>query len=127
MEPLIAPSNYWLFGFIPTILFSLLIPVTGVALFTYIMAKRAAPLVKAAPDFRFGQIPERIVNLVKIWLGQWRQPRYMLAGVLHIIIFFGFLILSIRSTSLVVIGVSKDFVLPGFSGVLGSIYNVLKD
>jgi len=70
MEPLIAPSNYWLFGFIPSIIFSLLIPVTGVALFAYIMAKRLAPLVKAAPDFRFDQIPDRIVNLVKIWLGQ---------------------------------------------------------
>jgi hypothetical protein len=28
--------------------------------------------------------------VVKIWLGQYRQPRYMLAGVVHIIIFAGF-------------------------------------
>ena len=36
--------------------------------------------------------------MLKIWLAQWRQPRYMLAGVLHIVVFFGFLILAARST-----------------------------
>jgi len=51
----------------------------------------------------------------------------MLAGVLHIVVFIGFLILSIRSTSLVIIGISEHFVLPGFDGALGNIYNVLKD
>ncbi|HBN27001.1 MAG TPA: electron transfer flavoprotein [Desulfobacteraceae bacterium] len=121
------PSQYFILGFFPTILFSFLIPVAGVALFTFIIAKRLAPLVKAAPDNRFDNIPQRIFNLLKIWLIQYRQPRYMLAGVLHIIIFVGFLILSIRSTSLVVIGLSSDFVLPGFSGTMGFIYNLLKD
>ena len=127
MTPLIAPSQYFVFGILPTIIFSLLIPVAGVALFTFIIAKRLAPLVKAAPDNRFDNIPQRIFNLVKIWLLQYRQPRYMLAGVLHIIIFAGFLVLSIRSTSLVVIGLSSDFVLPGFSGLIGTLYNFLKD
>ncbi len=127
MTPLIPPSQYFILGFFPTILFSFLIPVAGVALFTFIIAKRLAPLVKAAPDNRFDNIPQRIFNLLKIWLIQYRQPRYMLAGVLHIIIFVGFLILSVRSTSLVVIGLSSDFVLPGFSGTMGFIYNLLKD
>jgi len=127
IPPLIPPSQYFILGFFPTILFSFLIPVAGVALFTFIIAKRLAPLVKAAPDNRFDNIPQRIFNLLKIWLIQYRQPRYMLAGVLHIIIFVGFLILSIRSTSLVVIGLSSDFVLPGFSGTMGFIYNLLKD
>ena len=127
MEPLLAPSNYWLFGFFPTIIFSLLIPVAGIALFTYIIAKRLAPLVRAAPDERLDNIPLRIFSVLKIWLGQYRQPRYMLAGVLHIIIFFGFLVLSIRSTSLVIIGLDKEFVLPGFSGNIGAVYNFLKD
>ncbi|RPJ82427.1 MAG: electron transfer flavoprotein, partial [Deltaproteobacteria bacterium] len=76
---LIAPSNFTFLG-IPTILFSLVIPVVGVGLFAYIMAKRLAPLVKAAPDDRFNDIPVRIFNVAKIWLAQWRQPRYMTAG-----------------------------------------------
>jgi len=123
---LIAPSNFTFLG-IPTILFSLVIPVVGVGLFAYIMARRLAPLVKAAPDDRFNDIPIRIINVAKIWLAQWRQPRYMTAGVLHILIFFGFLSLGIRSTSLVVIGLKEGFVLPGMDGVIGHIYNILKD
>jgi hypothetical protein len=56
---LIAPAKY-IFLFIPTVVFSILIPLLGVALFTYIMAIRMAPLVKAAPDNRFDRIPQRI-------------------------------------------------------------------
>ena len=123
---LIAPANY-IFLFIPTVIFSILIPALGVAVFTYIMALRTAPLVKAAPDLRFDRIPQRLANVFKIWLGQYRQPRYKQAGVVHIIIFAGFLILSIRSCSLVIIGIDPDFVMPGFGGFVGDIYNFLKD
>jgi heterodisulfide reductase subunit C len=123
---LIAPAKYF-FLFIPTVVFSILIPLAGVVVFTYIMAIRMAPLVKAAPDSRFDRLPQRVYSVLKIWLAQYRQPRYMLAGVVHIVIFAGFLILSIRSCSLVVIGVFPNFVMPGFDGVVGHIYNFLKD
>lgn len=127
METLIVgPADFTLFG-IPTIILSFLIPVVGVGCFSYIIAKRLAPLVKAAPDNRFNRLPERIFQLIKIWLLQWRQPRYMKAGVIHILIFIGFLVLSIRSTELVVVGLSNDFVMPGFGGALGKIYNFFKD
>ncbi len=127
MEPvLIAPANYSFLG-IPTLLFSFLIPIAGMALFTYIMAIRIAPLVLAAPDFRFNRFGERIVKVLRIWLLQWRQPRYKTAGIVHIMIFAGFLVLSIRSTSLVIIGISEGFVLPGLGGPLGVVYNLFKD
>ena len=83
---LIAPANYSFLG-IPTIFFSFLIPIAGVALFAYIMAIRIAPLVLAAPDLRFNRFGERIVKVVRIWLLQWRQPRYKTAGIIHIMIF----------------------------------------
>lgn len=70
---------------------------------------------------------DRLKNLFFIWLGQIRQPRYMTAGLLHIVIFAGFLVLSIRSVSLVIIGIDHDFVFPGLGGVLGDIYNFFKD
>ncbi|WP_319409460.1 (Fe-S)-binding protein [uncultured Desulfosarcina sp.] len=73
------------------------------------------------------RIPQRILNVLKIWLAQYRQPRYLMAGVVHIMIFAGFLILSIRSSSLVVMGISDSFVMPGFGGLLGDIYSILKD
>jgi len=90
---LISPANVSFFG-IPAFIFSVLIPVIGVGIFIFIMNKRIAPLLKASPDFRFDRTPERTINLIKLWLIQYRQPRYMLAGVLHIMIFAGFIILS---------------------------------
>ena len=127
MQTVLIPPAQATFLGIPTMIFSLLIPVVGVAVFTYIMAKRLAPLVKSQADPRFDRIPERIVKLLKIGFGQYRQPRYVMGGVLHILIFAGFIILSIRSISLVIIGLDPDFVVPGFGGRMGLVYNVVKD
>ncbi len=127
MEPvLIAPAKATLLG-IPGMFFALVIPIVGVCLFTYIIVQRSKPMVLAAPDERFNNIGSRLINVFKIWLGQYRQPRYKTAGVLHIMIFAGFMILSIRSLSLVVIGISEGFVFPGLGGSLGVVYNLLKD
>ena len=123
---LISPAAASFFG-IPTAFFAILIPIVGTALFSYMIIRRVAPLLKAAPDDRFCCIPQRIGKILKIWLAQWRQPRYMLAGVLHIFLFAGFIILGARSIQLVILGFSENFVLPGFSGLFGQIYKVLKD
>ena len=85
------------------------------------------PLVRAAPDNRFDRVFARIRQVVVLWLGQYRQPRYMAAGVIHIVIFAGFIILSVRSVSLVMTGFADDFVMPGFGGFTGAAYNFLKD
>jgi Fe-S oxidoreductase len=123
---LTSPAAASIFG-IPTAVFAILIPVVGTALFAYIIIRRMRPLFKAAPDDRFCCIGQRIGLIIKIWLAQWRHPRYMLAGVLHIFIFAGFIILGARSTQLVILGFYENFVLPGFSGALGQIYSVIKD
>ena len=127
MSSIVGPASYQLFGFFPMVILSFLLPIVGIGLFAYIMARRTAPLVRAAPDNRFDNILLRIKNIIVVWLGQIRQPRYMLAGVLHIVIFAGFLVLSIRSTTLVIIGIQDGFSLPGFDGILGAIYNFIKD
>jgi Fe-S oxidoreductase len=116
-----AQAYYW---WIPgRILFSV-IPVAGIACFLYIVAHRVAPLLRAAPDPRHDHIAFRVAQVLKFWLGQWKQPRYLLAGVLHIVLFAGFLILSVRSISLVMLGISDSFVVPGSAGHL---YNFVKD
>jgi Fe-S oxidoreductase len=123
---LISPASADLFG-IPARVFFILIPLLGIGAFAFIMFKRLQPMLDAAPDERFNRIPERIAAVLKIWLAQWRQPRYRLAGVLHILIFAGFLILGARSLQLVILGFVDGFVLPGFDGPLGPAYNLLKD
>ncbi len=108
------------------ILFSL-IDVLGVALFSYIVARRLVPLLHAQRDFRFDQPWLRLERVLQFWLGQWKQPRYFLAGVLHIFIFAGFLVLLVHSFSLLLVGVFGRFVMPGFSGRAGDVYSMLTD
>ena len=127
MQPaLISPASSSFLG-IPANIIYILIPLAGVGIFAYILFKRIAPLLKAAPDDRFNRFADRIGSVLKIWLAQWRHPRYMLAGVVHIFLFAGFLILGARSTQLVFIGFVDGFTLPGFGGGFGDFYNILKD
>ena len=127
MQPaLISPASNSILG-IPANIIYILIPLVGVGAFAYILFKRLVPLFKAAPDDRFNRLADRIGSVLKIWLAQWRHPRYMLAGVVHIFLFAGFLILGARSTQLVFIGFMDGFTLPGFGGGFGDFYNVLKD
>jgi len=57
---------------------------------------------------------------------QQRHPRYLAAGVLHILLFAGFLILGLRSLEMMFIGIFPDFSMPGLNGVLGSLYGVVR-
>ncbi len=112
---------------VPARLLFLLIPLAGLACFTWMMVRRVAPLLRAAPDPRFDHLWERTTLVLKVWLAQWRHPRYMLAGVLHIVLFLGFLVLGLRSFQLVFLGFMETFTLPGFGGALGVAYSVAKD
>ncbi|WP_306590826.1 (Fe-S)-binding protein [Geothrix sp. 21YS21S-4] len=117
-----SPASAVLAG-VPARLLFLLIPLAGLACFGWMIARRVAPLLKAAPDPRFGDLPKRAVLVLKLWLAQSRQPRYLVAGVLHIVLFFGFLVLALRSFQLVFLGFMETFDLPG----LGAVYTVCKD
>ncbi|UCD33332.1 MAG: (Fe-S)-binding protein [Desulfobacterales bacterium] len=127
MEPvLISPAKAIVFD-MPAVIFSFLIPLTGVGIFTYIIALRLKPLVKAQPDPRMDDRIHRFFNMCKFAIGQYRQPRYLLAGIIHITLFAGFVILSLRSITLVLIGISDGYVVPGMSGAAGHIYHGLKE
>jgi Fe-S oxidoreductase len=66
-------------------------------------------------------------RVLKFWLGQWKQPRYRTAGILHIFIFAGFIVLAIRAFSVLIVGVSENFVMPGLSGRAGPVYDIITD
>jgi Fe-S oxidoreductase len=105
----------------------LLIHVLGIACFFYIVAQRLVPLVRGERDFRFDQPWIRLGRVLKFWLGQWKQPRYRASGTLHILIFAGFLVLAIRAFSVLIVGVSENFVMPGLSGRPGYFYDIITD
>jgi Fe-S oxidoreductase len=69
----------------------------------------------------------RLAKVGKFWLGQWKHPRYKTAGVLHIVIFAGFILLATRAFTVLIVGVSQNFVMPGLSGEAGQVYNIITD
>jgi len=105
----------------------LLIHLLGVACFFYIVAMRLVPLIRGQRDFRFDQPFVRLGRVLKFWLGQWKHPRYRTAGTIHIFIFAGFIVLAMRAFSVLIVGVSQNFVMPGLSGRAGPIYDIITD
>ena len=92
------------------------IHVAGVTAFLYIAVKRVQPLLRAQRDARLDQPWSRLARVGKYWLGQWRHPRYRGAGVLHVLIFAGFILLAGRAFALLAKTVSPGFVMPLLSG-----------
>jgi len=117
-----ARATFWLVQ--GRVLF-LILHVLGVACFGFIVAKRLVPLLRAERDPRFDQPLRRLGNVAKYWLGQWRHPRYRFAGILHIVIFAGFLILISRAISVLISGVSYS--VPALPGTAGHVYGVIGD
>jgi Fe-S oxidoreductase len=116
----IAGATYWLIS--GSALF-LVLHLLGLACFAYIAARRLAPLRSAQRDFRFDRPLARLGTVLRFWLGQWRHPRYRFAGVLHVLIFAGFVILASRAFSLLALGISDRFAVTE----AGSLYGVVRN
>ncbi len=122
MTPPFSPATATLGG-LPLWPLFVLIPLAGIATFAWTLRRRLEPLFRAAPDPRLDKVPARILLVLRLWLAQGRHPRYLLAGVLHIVLFAGFLVLGARSLQMVFLGFVEGFSLPG----LGPAYAVAKD
>ena len=116
-----AQAAYW--GVSDETLFAI-VQLLGLACFAYIVARRLKPLLRAAPDSRSDRLAARFATLLKFWFGQWKHPRYRVAGTLHLLIFAGFLILATRAFYLLLFGLSDDF-MP--SGTIGGLYDIVAD
>ena len=119
-----AQTTYWLLsGQTLFITLNLL----GLACFAYIVTRRLMPLLRSQRDFRFDRPFLRLEKVLQFWLGQWKHPRYRIAGTIHILIFAGFILLATRAFSLLILGMSENFALPDSSVGIGHIYEVIAD
>ena len=50
---------------------------------------------------------------LQFWLGQWKHPRFRFAGIIHILIFTGFIILISRAGALLLLGITDKFATSG--------------
>jgi Fe-S oxidoreductase len=116
---LIAPAKATVLG-IPTVIFSVLIPLVGTAILLFIIYRRLRPLLNAAPAPRPDRLKERIPNT--FLYPHHRMPRYLFASIIHITILSGFIIIALRWVALIVLGVIEGFEIPGFGGFLVNTY-----
>lgn len=112
---------------VPGYLLTLFILLAGLALFLYIIYRRFQLLRSANSDIRFDSLWQRFSDLVIYGILQWRQPRYLWIGILHLMIFWGFVVLALRTITLYGLGITAGFTLPFMGGSLGEIYQLFKD
>jgi len=115
----IAEALFWLIRGRDLFLFLHLL---GLLCFAYIAVRRLMPILRAQRDFRFDRPLQRLGRVFQFWLAQWRHPRYRFAGVIHILIFTGFLILASRAFAVLAMGVSDRF-----AGASAGLYATIQD
>jgi Fe-S oxidoreductase len=102
--------------------------------FFWSISKRFRLMALGKPAMQWDNIVDRTVGTLKFAVGQARMPRYPFEGWLHIIIFFGFLVLLLRSIILWGRGAyDPEFNLAFLFGpihemnLLGQLYTLAKD
>lgn len=108
------------------IVMSLLL-VVAMSTFASLMVPRMRILLAQRKENLFDRIPERVAGTLKFAIGQWRMPREPVAGLAHIFIFSGFLIVSLATVTHFVHAFVPGWKPPGLGGRGGDIYTLVKD
>ena len=108
-----------------------LLLVVTLGAFAWSARRRWLLLRVGVADLQFDRLGERVGRTLRFAIGQARMPRYKAAGVAHVLIFAGFLVLLLRSLILFGRGYSDD---PAFGywifdggTFLGQLYSLIKD
>ena len=111
----------------PGYVFAWAIFIAGLSLFSYIIYKRSLLIRSGEADPRLASIRRRLSDLFTYGIIQKRQPRYLWAGVIHIMIFWGFVVLGLRSIDLVTQGLNIPIFHPLMQTAFGLFYDSVKD
>ncbi|MFN2384691.1 MAG: (Fe-S)-binding protein [Thermoanaerobaculia bacterium] len=122
MPPL--PTERAIAGLPGRLLFGLLVLLATLA-FVYSMGRRVRVLFAAAPENRFDRVLRRIGKTLLYAFAQKRMFRDLYAGTFHILLFAGFVVLTVRTIALVVEGLVPGVVL--LPGTAGDLYTLAKD
>jgi len=118
------PTERAIFG-IPGAWFFGLLVVLAIGAFVYSMSRRVRVLLATAPENRFDRIGTRIRKTIEYAFLQKRMFRDLYAGVFHIFLFTGFIVLLVRTVALVVEGLVPGFLL--LPGRAGDVYTLGRD
>jgi Fe-S oxidoreductase len=124
MKTFDAPTAGTWMGVPETAIFALLV-LAAILVFAYSASRRFQALTAGKRENRFDRIPTRLWKTFEYAFLQVRMFRDPYAGTFHILIFAGFVVLAVRTASLVVEGLAPGF--QPFPGVFGHSYNFVKD
>ena len=98
--------------------------IVGMSTFAAIVTPRVKLLLRASKGDRFGQWGERFRLMLRYAAFQYKMPRDPVAGIAHIFIYAGFMVLALRTLTLFIRAYAPSFEIPG---MLGDLYSLLKD
>ncbi|HET9201370.1 MAG TPA: (Fe-S)-binding protein, partial [Dehalococcoidia bacterium] len=113
----------------PGNIFFYLILFGGIAFFAYSLAMRILLPMRAARGedrvVSLTSLTRRTLALIPLVLGNSRvaRPRYWYSGILHTAIFWGFIVLQIRTLNFILEGIDEDL---AFDAWMGDVYNYLR-
>jgi Fe-S oxidoreductase len=114
---------------IPGTLLLALVLLVSLAFFAYTVSRRVQLLTlgAGAPDVRWDRVPSRLWSVLEYGIFQRKMFRDPYAGLYHILIFSGFVVVALRTISLVFEGLFPEAGLPFFPPGFWEGYLLLKD
>ena len=82
----------------------------GIAFFIYSVSVKVSVFARGKGDNRFDKLGERLTSLIPYLLGNSRvaRPRYWYSGLLHTMIYWGFIVLQVRTLNFLLAGFDHD-------------------
>jgi Fe-S oxidoreductase len=101
--------------------------VIGVGAVVFSLSRRFSLLETGRPENRFDRLGERFKHVLVYAFGQKKMFDDPFAGIYHLLIFYGFLVVSIRTATMVVEGLFAGWELPLLHTSVGHAYLFSKD
>ena len=89
--------------FLPNIFFAIVL-IVGIGYFAFNVRKLIRNIKLGKDIDRTDRKPERLKNMAKIALGQYKMVRRPVSGILHVIVYVGFLLINIEMLEIVIDG-----------------------
>jgi len=113
-------------GVAGTLWFALL-TIAAIAGVAWSLSRKLSLLLAGRRQVELGRWGERLRGLLVFFVGQKRMFLEPLPGIMHALIFWGFLVFTVRSLSMVVEGLTRGWELPLMHTTLGHAYLLSKD
>ncbi len=129
MEPTSVLSHATAGAFlgVPGVVWFWILTVLGVGGVALSLGRRFQVLRLGRADDRFDRVPERLKHVLTYALGQKKMFNDPVAGFYHLLIFYGFLVVSVRTVTMVLEGLFAGWELPLLHTPVGHLYLFSKD